>query len=176
MKTGLVIEVTAYSPDYMLLDSPHCYSYENEKLKDIVAKVVSPYSDISIENDPRMKDEILYTVQYNETRYAFLSRLAYRYGEWLYDNGEKLVFGKMIKSKRVELVPGYDVLSYEYRLRLEHFKFSHAHHNYLSYENPKKDGLPLVKDKLHNMTDITFDQSKAVYKEGTFQHLKGSHP
>jgi len=171
MKAGMVIEITAYSPDYLLFDNPHCYSYENKTLKSIVAETLKPYN-ISVQNNPRMADEILYSVQYNETNYAFMSRLASRFGEWLYYNGEKLVFGKIEKSKCVELHPEYDLFGYQYRLDVGHLNFSHAHHNYLEDENTKiTDPLDEVT---HNMTDIVYSRSKSVYSKETFQHLKSS--
>ncbi|MFC0781296.1 type IV secretion protein Rhs, partial [Flavobacterium sp. HJSW_4] len=34
-----------------------------------------------------------YTVQYNESCFKFLNRLARRYGQWFYDNGRRIVFG-----------------------------------------------------------------------------------
>jgi Rhs element Vgr protein len=176
MKEGLNIEVTAYSPDFLLTDNPHCYTYENETLKNIVSKIVEPYDAISMENNPRMEDEILYTVQYNETNYGFLSRLAYRFGEWLYYDGNKLVFGKINKQDKIELKPGYDVLSYQYRVQLQHLNFTHAHHNYLDYENRVNEECPNIDEEMHNMTDIAYEQSKDIYSEKTFQHLKGSTP
>ena len=173
MKAGMVIEVIAYSPDYLLFDNPHCYSYENETLKNMVAKTLEPYN-IPIQNNPRMTDEIPYTVQYNETNYAFMSRLAFRFGEWLYFNGKELVFGKIEKSNGFELHPGYDLLNYQYRLDMEHLNFSHAHHNYLEYGNTKKDALSFTGQSMHNMTDIAYNHSKSIYSKETFQHLKNS--
>jgi len=173
MKGGLLIEIVAYSPDYLLLDSPHCYSYENETLKNIVAKTLEPYN-IPIQNNPHMEDEIPYTVQYNETNYGFIHRLASRFGEWLYNNGRELVFGKMKKIGSVELQPGYDLLNYEYCLDMEHLNFSYAHHNYLEYGNAKNEALSFTEQSMHNMTDITYKNSKSVYSKETFQHLKSS--
>ena len=175
IKAGLVIEVIAYSPDYLLFDNPHCYSYENETLKNIVAETLNPY-DISIQNNPRMEEEIPYTVQYNETNYAFLSRLALRFGEWLYYDGKELVFGEIKKTDTLELMPFYDILNYQYRLDMEHLNFTHAHHNYLDYENTKNDGQSSTEDKMHNMTDIAYNQSKSLYSKETFQHLQCSAP
>jgi uncharacterized protein involved in type VI secretion and phage assembly len=142
-------------------------------LKSIVAKTLEPYT-IPIQNNPGMQDEIPYTVQYNETNSAFLSRLAFRFGEWLYYNGKELVFGKIKKTAPLELHAGYDVLNYQYRLDLEHLKFSHSRHNYLEYENVKNDTQPFIGQSLHNMTDIAFNQSKSLYTKETFQHLKSS--
>ena len=177
IKAGIVIEVIAYSPDYLLFDNPHCYSYENKDLETVVETVVNeslkPYK-ISLLNSPRMGKKIPYTVQYNETNYAFISRLAFRFGEWLYYNGEKLVFGKIEKSPSIELSPGYDILNYQYRLDMEHLNFSHAHHNYLDYEDTKNDALPSTEQPLHNMTNIAYEHSKSLYTKKTFQHLQAS--
>ena len=201
LKAGMVIEIIAYSPDYLLFDNPHCCSYENETLKNMVAKTLEPYK-ISIQNNPRMEEEIPYTVQYNETNYAFLSRLALRFGQWLYYNGKELVFGKIIKSndpgnpfrtgiEEVDHVVqkfddtdsgsdtlhlGYDVVNYQYRLDLEHLNFTHAHHNYLDYGNTKNDGYNFTENDMHNLTDVAYNYSKSLYSKETFQHLKVSSP
>jgi hypothetical protein len=172
---GSVIEVTAYSPDYFLFVHPHYFSYENETLKDIVAKTIEPF-EIEITNDPAHEEEIPYTVQYNETNYDFLRRLSSRYGEWLYYNGEKLVFGKIEKKDTVALALGNDVNDYHYCLNMEHLNFLHAHHNYLDYDNTNKNGCDTTNDSLHNLTDIAYDVSKNLYEKDTFQHLRGSTP
>ena len=169
----LTIEVVAYSPDYLLLDSPHCYSYENETLKNIIAKTLEPYK-IPLQNNPRMEDEIPYTVQYNESSYAFINRLASRFGEWLYNNGKELVFGKMKKFDSVELQPGCDLLNHQYCLNTGHLNFSYAHHNYLEYGNAKNDALSFTEQSVHNMTDIAYKHSKSLYAKETFQHLESS--
>jgi Rhs element Vgr protein len=175
LKAGAVIEVTAYSPDYLLFNNPHCYSYEKETLKNIISKTLEPYN-ISIQNNPRMTDEIPYMVQYNETDYAFMSRLAFRFGEWLYYNGKELIFGKIEKSDVLTLHLGYDILHYQYRLDVEHLNFVHAHHNYLDYGNTQKDAYSHTEPSVHNLTDIVYDTSKSLYSKETFQHLHHSAP
>jgi len=173
LKAEMVIEVTAYSPDYLLIDNLHCYSYEKETLKNIISKTLEPYN-IPVQNDPAWTNEIPYTVQYNETSYAFISRLASRFGEWLYFDGKELIFGKIKKLDSLELQTGYDVLNYQYRLDMEHLNFSHAQHNYLEYENSKNDATSVTGQSMHNMTDIAYQHSKSIYSKETFQHLKCS--
>jgi len=172
---GAVIEVTAYSPDFLLMDNPHCFSYENENLKNIVAKTLEDY-DIEVSNEPNFGESIPYTVQYNETDYAFMNRLASRFGEWLYYDGEKLVFGKIKKAKSLTLGLGYDVNDYHYQLNMKPMNFAHAHHNYLAYENTKKEGYAFTDGALHNLTDVAYKESKSLYKKETFQHLKSAVP
>jgi len=175
MWDGAIIEITAYSLDYFLFDHPHCFSYENEKLKDIVSKTLDPF-EIELVNSPAQQDELPYTVQYNETNYDFLRRLSSRYGEWFYFDGEKLVFGNIEKKDAVTLTLGIDVNEYHYRLHIEHLNFSHAHHNYLEYGNSANSAYDTTDDALHNLTDIAYDSSKELYEKETFRHLRGSAP
>ena len=174
-RAGVVIEITAYSPDYFLFDHPHCFSYENEKLQDIVSKTIEPF-EIEISNTPAQQEELPYTVQYNETNYDFLRRLSSRYGEWFYYNGEKLVFGKIEKKEALSLSLGNDVNDYHYRLHIKHLNFSHAHHNYLEYGNTNSKAYDTTGETLHNLTDIAYDSSKDLYEKETFRHLRGSSP
>ena len=174
-KAQKVFEVIAYSPDYLLLDSPNCCSYENENLKNIVTETLKPYR-IPVNINPRMGDDIPYTVQYNETSYAFLNRLASRFGEWFYYDGQELVFGKIKKLKSIELCPFYDIISYSYSLQMGHQNFSHAHHNYLDYGNIKENAVSFTEQSLHDLTDVVYEQSKSVYKKETFQNLHRSFP
>ena len=172
MKAGAVIEVMTYSSDYLLCDDPHCCSYENEMLKDIITKTVESYN-IPIKNEPQLNPSeisIPYIVQYNETNYAFMSRLAFRFGQWLFYNGKELVFGKIEKSDPLTLHLGYDVLHYEYCLDMEHLNFTHAQHDYLAYEN-KQHNFTYNDGPLHNLTDIVLDKSQSLYTKATFQHL-----
>ena len=170
MGTGSVIEVTAYSPDYLLNDSPHCFSYENDTLENIVKETINPY-DIQLENEPMMTESIPYVVQYNETNYQFLSRLAQRFGEWLYYDGKKLVFGKIKKQDSIELHPDHDISNYQYKLDLEHLKMQHAAHNYLDYGNATHKVNDFAGDNMHRLTDICYSKSDEIYQKDTFQTL-----
>jgi len=85
-----------------------------------------------------------------------------------------LVFGKLEKSDSLELKSGKDILNYKYLTNIEHQNFTHAHHNYLSFENTKNNALDLTGDDMHGITDNAYKQSKELYKKETFQHLKCS--
>jgi uncharacterized protein involved in type VI secretion and phage assembly len=174
MKAGMVIEVTAYSPDYLLLDNPHCYSFEDKNLKNIVTKVLEPH-DIPAQIEPAMDEDIAYIVQYNETSYQFLNRLAQRFGEWLYYDGKEFVFGKISKTNTVDLHLDYDVLNYQYRLDMGHLNFSHAQHDYLNYQNLINESSSFTKQAMHGMTDIVFGHSKFFFRKETFQNLHCSN-
>ena len=177
MQSEQLIDVRASSPDFLLLDHPHCFSYEEATLKSIVSKTLEPYTS-SIQNEikPRTTDSILYTVQYNESSYQFLTRLARRFGEWMYSDGNKWYFGEIKKKAKVDLDPRHDILDYHFQTDLRHHTLQHAHHDYLKYENPSKsdsDVSDLTKP-WHGLTNTAVDKSGSLFKKKTFQHLQCS--
>jgi len=181
MNSELLIDVQAGSPDYLLMDNPHCYSYENKSLNDIVSSTVDPYSIPAVIN-PQMKSTIPYTVQYNESNYHFLVRLAQRYGEWMYYDGAQWIFGKVKKAGSVELYPRVDLLNYRYMVDLRHATLKHGHHDYLKYENPVKSdkdvsgGLLQSLSGFNELTDPAKKKSQSLFTKTTFQHLQCSNP
>ena len=173
-----LIDVQAYSYDYLLIDHPHCFSYEEMTLKDIVTKTLHPYPIPNVIN-PRTKAAIPYTVQYNESNYQFLIRLALRYGEWMYHDGKQWIFGEIQNQPAIHLEPRNDMLNYNYQTVLLHHKVKHAHHDYLKYENLSKsdsDFPDLTAPKYHTLTDATKEKSAALFTKETFQHLRCSNP
>lgn len=170
-----IIQVTAYSPDYLLVDNPHCASFENMTLADIITEVVQPYSDtLTVTTNPQQTASLPYSVQYNETTYQFLSRLAQRHGEFLfYDNGQ-LYFGQTPQGKNIELYPDVDILGYSYELNMEHTNFHHAQHDYFKYDNSEEDGYFNAQGSLHSLTDSVFSHSHSLYRKETLQNLHSS--
>ena len=172
MGSGLMLEVIAYSHDYLLQDNAHCNSYENTDLQTIVSDVTSGCGNIPLSVNPVMNNDIPYVVQYNETNYQFLSRLARRYGEWFYNNGSQLIFGQLIKLARVDLVPGFDILNYQYQMNMGHTKLTHARHNYLDYQN--SHATSSSGGGLNRLTDYAIGASDEIYKKETFRTYMSS--
>ena len=173
-----LIDVIAYSNDYLLTDHPHCFSYENNDLKKIVTATLNPH-DIKNEINPRTKGSIPYTVQYNETNYQFLTRLAQRYGEWMYHDGEKWVFGEIKKKAKIVLLSRNDISNYQFHTGMLHHKVKHAHYNYLKCENSVKSNADypnLTAPGCHKLTDTAKVEADKWFKKETFQHLQCSNP
>lgn len=83
--------VTVATWDALLQTAPHCRSFEDMTLKEIVDSVLKPYRDIKSDVSPRFKGKIPYVVQYDQSDYAFISMLAVRFGEWMYSTGDTFV-------------------------------------------------------------------------------------
>lgn len=175
MSQGMLIQVTAYSPDYFLIDNPHCCSFESKSLSDIVHDAIGePAHSINLNVSPKMSQSIPYVVQYNENTYQFIARLAQRYGEFLYFEDGKLVFGKVDEKSAVNLHPDIDVLSYHYDLAMDHTNFVHGHHDYMEYENYIDSATRYTGQPLHKLTDYVYSHSKDAFEKDTLQNLHAS--
>ena len=167
------IQVEALSWDALLDDAAACKSFEQKSLSDIVNDVTSEYSgQLNSLIDARFKDEIPYCVQYNETNFQFLQRLARRYGEWLYNDGTRLVFGNLNKQDSVRLsYPGIDIPSYSVDLRTQHVKFNHMSSSYNAYDATQKEGINEAKKVYNSLSEKVFKASESLYTKETLQNL-----
>lgn len=167
------IEVEAKSHDALLMDNPSCKSFENKTLNEIVEDVVDDYSDlISARIDARYAEPLPYTVQYNETNYQFLQRLAQRFGEWIYNDGEHLIFGNLPQGETVMLdYPDKDIPSYNIDLKIRHTAFSHVASSYNSYDATKKEGAEEMEREYNCIAEAVFNAARDRMSKPTLQNL-----
>lgn len=134
-RTPVQIRCTAYSPDVRLKDFPNCAARLDLTLKETVEQTLKEFYEntsgydsdseqykdvepIPMSVEPRHKQVLLYTVQYNESTYNFLKRLAKRYGEFFYYENGEVVFGNMKELEPVTLRTGNDIECYDYDLNM----------------------------------------------------------
>lgn len=163
--------VTVATWDALLQNAPHCRSFENMTLKDIIESVLKPYSDIKSKISPRFKDKIPYIVQYNQSDYAFVSMLAVRFGEWMYNTGETFIFGEMDDSNSSSAnleYPGGSLMSYNLHQSMTSFSFNHLLPDYYQYGKEKailKESAQGIADgSVNNWTDKAFNASMQRFK------------
>ena len=167
------INVEARSWDALLDDNPSCKSFEEMTLNDIVNDVVDDYSEhLDTEIDARFTDNIPYCVQYNETNFQFLQRLARRYGEWLYNDGTQLVFGNLKKQDSVRLsYPSKDIPSYNVDLKMQHVAFNHVASSYNKYDATQKEGIEEMQKEYNTLSEQVFQASQERFTKPTLQNL-----
>ena len=172
-RSEFIVNVEAYSWDALLNDNPTCKSFENLTLNDIVSDVVDDYSDhLESEIDARFTDTIPYCVQYNENNYQFLQRLARRYGEWLYNDGKKIVFGNLSEGENVKLAyPSRDVPSYNVDIKMRHVAFNHVASSYNSYDANQKEGIEEMQREYNTLSEQVFQASQSCFTKPTLQNL-----
>lgn len=172
-RTEYTVSVEARSCDTLLDDNPNCKSFENKTLNDIVADVADDYAGVlDTLVDSRFTDTIPYCVQYNETDFQFIQRLARRYGEWLYNDGMEMVFGNLKPRDAVRLAyPSKDVPEYSVDLRMRHVAFSHVASSYNANEANGKDGLGEMQREYNKLSEQVFQASQERYVKPTLQNL-----
>ena len=168
-----IVNVEARSWDALLDDNPSCKSFEEKTLNDIVNDVVDDYAgQLDTEIDSRFTDTIPYCVQYNETNFQLLLRLARRYGEWIYNDGTQLVFGNLKKQDSVRLsYPSKDIPSYSVDLKMQHTAFNHVASSYNAYDANQKDGIGEMQKEYNSLSEQVFQASQERYTKQTLQNL-----
>lgn len=173
VRSEYYIDVEAMSADALLDDNPNCKSYERSTLNDIVRDVFADYADrIDLETDARHSAAIPYCVQYNERDYQFIVRLARRYGEWAYFDGERFVFGKLPQGETVKLAyPSQDVPSYNVTLHMKHTAFRHVASSYNAFDASMKGGEEEMQREYNELSERVFQASQESYTKSTIQNL-----
>ena len=92
-------------------------SFMNKNLEGVVSEAVANSgSGVPIRIEPSHKQKIDYICQYNESDFEFLNRLSYIYGEWFWDTGQEIRFGKGAGSDEAPLRMVYDMNMIDYEL------------------------------------------------------------
>ncbi len=157
--------ISGYSPTILLHSGPHCKSWENETVKNIVQDVLShfPQNLLNPKVSPTFSESLLYTAQYKETAWQFLNRLSARHGEWLYYDGQKLVLGTP-QSGKVKLNYGSDLHSFNMAVQVRPANFHMKAYDYTNKE--VYSGEPSgIADKrgLNDMGKLALQKSQKFY-------------
>jgi type VI secretion system secreted protein VgrG len=124
------IIISGYAPTILLENGLECVSYERKSLRSLVEATAQGYMHgmFKFLLKPNYTQEIPYMVQYRETDYQFIKRLAARYGEWFYYNGREIVFGNHDEGI-VELEQHSEMFEYELKMEVIPQNFT-----YVTYE------------------------------------------
>ncbi len=161
------IVISAQSPDILLDDGEHCSSFENKSLEKIIKQILKDYQFDTKNIKPKTSTESLaYTVQYKESAYAFISRLAAKKGEWFFYNGTDLVFGNL-PSKSVNLKYGIDLFHFDFSLKLDDLKFKYVAYDYLNEEVLTSDSGSQKVSKMSEKAKVAYDKSEKLYTHET---------
>lgn len=115
MEETILIE--GYSESIILDSGPESHSFTSMSMEAIVNKVIGDY-DIAKEVNPFHTGNLPYTVQYNESDFDFLNRLAMRYGQWFFYNGRMMVFGGPGGGMPPKLMYGINMHDFSYDIKL----------------------------------------------------------
>lgn len=93
---GNQIVLSGFSKTIILDSGKKFQSWENTNLREIIKDIIKNAAGEQLQNViiPENISKIGYQNQYLETDFQYIRRLAKQYSEWLYYDGEKLLFGK----------------------------------------------------------------------------------
>ena len=130
-RNGDTLILQGYSPDILIDEAPNCRSFEKNTLKQIFTEVLKPYPSnlLPLSNSPKSTEKLEYTVQYNETNFNFLSRIASNNGEWFYYDGMELNLGHSA-GQEVEMEYGSDLVDFNFSLGVSPINFASSAYNY----------------------------------------------
>uniref|UniRef100_UPI000FEBCE93 type VI secretion system Vgr family protein n=1 Tax=Apibacter sp. HY039 TaxID=2501476 RepID=UPI000FEBCE93 len=160
--------IRGHAPTILLENGQDCESFEDKTLDAIIRKATGEYPQDLVAWDlrPNLKDPLKYTVQYRESDWNFVKRLAVRYGEWLYYNGQKIVFGGS-GGKTEELVEEQDIYSYELSMRLVPQKFTYVGYDAKQAKNHtvNSDSVPITHQLVNPFQQHAIKASEEVYSK-----------
>src|SRR5690606_40277901 len=95
----------------------------------LMITAATPANILTIINKPRFRDKLTYSVQYNESDFAFINRMMRRNGEWLYYDGLDLVIGDKTQPT-LELLYGYNLSHFDFSMKTGPVARKYTTHGY----------------------------------------------
>ena len=156
--------ISGYSPTYLLEDGKQNRTFVKASLKEIFEKVlgVYPVNSLQWELKPLHTAKLPYVVQYQETNYQFLARLAAQQGEWFYYDGQVLRLGAGPRPTPSRF-QNDGIQSFALAVRLEPSRAQGAHYNYRTHE-PLKAAAAAPAGS-HAYSQFALTKSNEVFKQ-----------
>jgi len=157
------IVINGYSPTILLEGTPHIKSYTDKNISDIVNEVLGNYSAENLKPKVEVQKDITlpYTVQYGESDFSFLCRLAQKKGQWFYFNGEELNFGKP-KSKDFTLEYGRSLHSFNIEMKAKSLGFEYLGYDPSNGETQKANSMEVGYEP-KGYSKSVFESSKRMF-------------
>ncbi|MBO0359102.1 hypothetical protein J0X19_14170 [Hymenobacter sp. BT186] len=158
-----------FSPCYLLASGSKKRTFVAKTLDAIFNEVLQPYpaNVLARKINPQHKAPLPYVVQYRETNFEFLSRLAAEYGEWFYYDGEALQLGTPASSEEIEFVADGDYNSFSFGMTLLPTKAKMYEYNYQKHQHFKSStssqSLPSLQN--HPYGGFALSQAEKLFAD-----------
>src|SRR5450432_480328 len=161
-----VFIIKGYSSTMLLEDYSLRRTFLKKSVQQIFDTVLSDYPGNVIKKklNPRVKSTIPYVVQYDETNFEFISRLASEYGEWLYYDGQEIILGSTGNSKEVDfIIDGNE--SFDMAISLMPAKFSMMAYDYTKDQSYKGKSSGQTVDGMGQFSKFALDESENLFSQ-----------
>ncbi|HRH49193.1 MAG TPA: phage baseplate assembly protein V [Panacibacter sp.] len=163
-----------YSPTILLEGGQNNVSYTQLNLLQIVKGAIGniPGNLLSTKISPNFKATIPYIVQYKETSFDFIRRLAAEYGEWFFYDGTTFNFGKPGNKPSVEFKYPRDISDLNLNVKVAPVKFNQIEYysknddKFSSNSNAAQvSGLDVFGDYALKASDKLFTEAVILFSE-----------
>lgn len=167
--SGDVVLINAKSPSIITDDGSHYKSYNEMSFVDIIKDNFTNYDTSKLKintNNSKLTQPLTYTVQYNESCFKFAQRMAARNGEWIYYNGEELVFGLDPETEELELILGRDLQDFNTSLNPIPQNYNYYTNDYLTnniHETPSSSAQSISEGTFGSLND----RAREIYANPT---------
>lgn len=167
-RDGDTVSIQAHSCSIIADDGAHITSYQDIDLSEILERTFQGYDRSKLETNfqPQRQEHIHYTVQHDESAFAYASRLAAQYSEWFYYDGKELIFGKPEDEEPLELQYGHDLQEFSLDLMPAPNNFKYFTNDYLTdeqYEIASSD----ISSGVNGFNGYTSTKSQEMYTKET---------
>lgn len=161
-----VFIIKGFSSTMLLEDYSLRRTFIKKSVQQIFDTVLNDYPGNVIRKklNPANKNTIPYVVQYDETNFEFISRLAAEYGEWLYYDGQEIVLGSPGANKETDFIIDGNQ-SFDMAISLAPARFNMTAYDYTkdrSY-NGKSSGQNV--DGLGTFSKFALDESETLFSQ-----------
>ena len=159
------IMINGYSPTIAMDGMPNTKSFSDKSLSTIIQEITEKYAQT--ENKPKLKIQndisLPYTVQYSESDFGFIARMAQKKGKWFYYNGEDLTFGTP-SSKTFTLEYGRSLHSFNIDMKAKSLGFEYIGYDPTNAETQKANSSE-INYQTQGLSKSVFDASNKLYPE-----------
>uniref|UniRef100_UPI000CDEB2DB type VI secretion system Vgr family protein n=1 Tax=Aquimarina sp. I32.4 TaxID=2053903 RepID=UPI000CDEB2DB len=164
---GDLICIKAKSASILADNFPHYASYSEVGLSDILQDTFQGYDLGKLETNfaPTNTSTIHYSVQHNESDFAYASRLSAYYNEWFYYDGKQLIFGRP-STEEIALSYGIDLKKFSINMEPMPNNASYFTNDYIANEQHQKNSseVSIPSEGYHGFAD---SKSRELYNKQT---------
>ncbi|MDV3724821.1 Vgr family protein [Elizabethkingia anophelis] len=168
------IVLKGFSPTILLDAAPHTQSFgggQPVNMGIIATEILKQGIDkgkYDYRVDAKASSQIIYSTQYEESHYNYLSRMAEAYGEQFYYDGEVLHFGNLPPQNKVlELIYGSNVSDINVELKAVHINPSF--YGYNSSDNTKLTSGQTPISHKGDLAQTAYKNNKTIFKTQSLQ-------
>jgi type VI secretion system secreted protein VgrG len=163
------LAVQGYSPSCLLASGVQKRTFIRQTLQAIFTQVLAPYPEnlLARQLNPRHAAPLPYVVQYQESNFAFLSRLATEYAEWFYYDGTSLQLGPPEAGAEQDFVADGVHNTFHLGLALNATKVKFYEYNYQQHQHyaATTQGQVVPALSQHPFGKLVLQQSEQLFAQ-----------